>query len=141
MLDDFAEGSFIDFGGDDLSQTPDLEVLPDNTEAKLRLNALSVEVGQKSGKPYLLAIVAASDYPDSRDIRHMMMLPTDEDDPKQVQNRKRAIKYFGQAFGIPLTGKVDFEKYLGREAYAVLGVNPDEGYGEQNRVKRWTKAA
>jgi hypothetical protein len=69
-----------------------------------------------------------------------MMMPTEADDPKKAANRKRAIKYFGQAFGIPLTGRVDFEKYLGREATAILGVETDD-YGEKNRVKRWVAGA
>jgi hypothetical protein len=61
MLEELETGSFIDFGDEDLSQTPDLEILPDNTEAKVVLNALSVEVGKNSGKPYLLAILTLPD--------------------------------------------------------------------------------
>jgi hypothetical protein len=141
MLDDVNEGGFVDFGSDDLGDTPDLQVIPDDTEVKLRLTALSMQVGKASGNPFLLAMLEVVGEPDARDIRHMMMWPREEMEPKQSANAKRRIKYFGQAFGIPLSGKVEFDKYLGREAVAILGVDPDEGYGESNRVKRWVTGA
>jgi hypothetical protein len=141
-LDDFAnEGGFVDFGHEDIGDTPDLTVIPDDTEVTLRLTALSMQVGKNSGNPFLLAMLEVKGEPDARDIRHMMMWPRDDMDSKQVANAKRRIKYFGQAFGIPLTGKVEFDKYLGREAVAILAVDPDEGYGESNRVKRWVTGA
>ena len=134
-------GSFLDFGDEDYAQTPDLQIIPDNTEVKVILNALSVQVGKDSGKPYLLALLSVVGEPDARDIRHMMMLPRDDQDAKQQSNAKRKLKYFGQAFGIPMTGKVSFDGYLGRQAIAIIGVDADTGYGESNRIKRWVTGA
>lgn len=130
--------SFLDFGSDDVGETPDLHTIPEQ-EAKLELSGLRAGVGKDSGNPYWMATLIIADDPNAASITHVMMLPTAEDDARRVQQKNRSRKYFCQAFGIPTSGKVDIDAYIGREAWAFVTEEEDSGsqIGRRNRVRRW----
>lgn len=131
-------GSFYDFGDEDLENVADLTILPDDTEAKLQLDSVTVGESDK-GNQYWQARLTIVGEPDAPQVRHLMMLGGN--DERQINNRKRRRKYFCQAFGISMSGSVDFSKYYGRQAVGILGVEEDTGYGASNNVKRWVTGA
>lgn len=75
--------------------------------------------------------------PNSKLINHVMMLPAPSDDDRKKNARLRNIGDFFKTFGIPSTGKVNLAAYAGNFGFAILTVEDNGEYGEQNRVKRF----
>jgi hypothetical protein len=81
-----------------------------------------------------------SEYAASKDVTHFLYLPKDGDDPKKVENKKRALRTFADAFGIPYTeAGIDLAAFPGCEGWATLKQEEDEQYGTQNRVGHFQK--
>jgi len=110
-------------------------------EYKLMIVDASVARSQKTGGMYLLARLEIVGQPYTKDITHVLMFPTAEDDAKKANNRKLAIRLFYQAFGIDYSRPVQLNVLKGREAWAILREEDDAEYGMQNRVKKWVVGA
>lgn len=126
--------SFLDLG-EDLEDIPDLTTVPDE-DYELRLVTLERRPGKEKG-PYLFSEMELVGQPDTKIIRHVMMLPSVKDPERKAKNRKRAIKYFYKCFGIPTAGSVVFAEYIGNTGWATLTEETDPQYGPQNRVARF----
>lgn len=141
--DDFSDLSTPSEGGDfldvDVSDAVDEVALPDGTEAQLRCTAASAGVSQ-AGNPYWMLTYAVADEPYSKDIRYFLQLPQQSDDPKTLNRKKNKIKYWKQAHSIGLGEPISLESCVGLEAWALLGLEDNGQYGEQNYIKRWTPA-
>ena len=71
---------------------------------------------------------------------HFLRIPDANSlDAKELNKAKWNMKCFFDAFGIDYSQRIDFEELVGASAEAILGVQPDQGYGEQNYVKKWMK--
>ena len=89
----------------------------------------------KNGKPYLLPRFELADGSKTKDFTKFLRLPFPEMEPKQLNNCRVQLKKFFQAFQIDYHGDIDLEGMIGLTAYAILGVEEDEQYGENNYVK------
>ncbi len=71
-----------------------------------------------------------------KDINKVFMLPTENDRPKQANNRKLAIKNFCEAFGITLDPTREVADYMiGAEGWAILREEDDPEFGTKNEIK------
>jgi hypothetical protein len=132
--------SFLDLG-ENLNDVPDLILIEDNTEARVRLTKAIVKDSKTTaGNRYIEAYVVADDFPNSPAIRHMMMLPSETSDAKQKMDRLRAIKEFCTAFGIQQAGtRIMLEAGATKQPWAIIGIERGEGeYRDKNRIKRFT---
>jgi hypothetical protein len=77
--------------------------------------------------------------PLSKMIYHYMLIARANDDERTQMRRKRAIKKFYTAFGIPLSGKVKFQDYLNSTAWATLTEENDNKGNPQNRLMGFTR--
>lgn len=132
ILDD--QESFLDLG-EDLDNIPDLSTVVDE-DYELRLVTLEKRPGKKKG-PFLFTEFEIVGQPDTKIIRHVLMLPTANDSERQQKNRKRALKYFYKCFNIPTSGPVVFADYIGNTGWATLLEETDPTYGKQNRIARF----
>jgi hypothetical protein len=133
--------SFLDLG-ENLNDVPDLILIDDNTEARVRLTKAIVKDSKTTaGNKYIEAYVVADDFPNSPAIRIMMMLPSADSDAKQKMDRLRNIKDFCTAFGVQQVGtKLLLEAAVANQpwAWAIIGIEKGEGeYKDKNRIKRF----
>lgn len=126
--------SFLDLG-EDLDEIPDLSTVADE-DYELRLVTLERRPGKAKG-PFLFAEFEITGQPDTKIVRHVLMLPTAKDSERQQKNRKRALKYFYKCFGMPSVGPVVFADYVGNTGWATLTEETDPVYGKQNRIARF----
>jgi hypothetical protein len=93
-----------------------------------------------NGNPYMmpiLDIVNCEEAEYSKTFTHFLRLPNEDMTAKQRNNAKFQLATFFKAFGIDYSQPIDPESTIGLTADALLVMTPDEGYGEQNRVKRF----
>lgn len=129
-------GTFLDLG-EDLDDIKDLSTVP---EEDYELRLITFERRQKTKGPYLFVEAEIIGQPDTKIVRHVMMLPAANDDERKKQNRKRSLKYFYKAFGIPTAGPIVFADYVGATGWATLTEETDPTYGPQNRIGRFRVA-
>lgn len=114
------------------------ESMPEG-EYNLRIMDINRKTSQKTGGDFIMARIEIVNEPKSKDINHVMMLPTAADDVKQRNNRILAINRFMKAFGFDPTAPPTMEEMIGavteRPAYLVEEEN--EEYGTQNRIRRF----
>lgn len=122
---------FLDLG--DLSEVQELQTVPEG-EYTLRIIALEL---RKKNNAYLFAKFAIEGESGTKPVQHTFMLPKPDDDPDTADRRKRSIKHFYQAFGIPLTGPVYFSEYIGATGRALLSEEEDPEFGAQNRIRKF----
>jgi hypothetical protein len=126
--------SFLDLG-EDLNDIPDLSTVAEE-DYELRLVTFEKRPGKAKG-PYLFTEFELVGMPDTKIVRHVLMLPRAQDPERQKKNRKRAIKYFYLAFGIPTAGPIVYADYVGNTGWATLTEENDKQYGKQNRIVRF----
>ncbi len=126
--------SFLDLH-EDLDDIPDLSTVADE-DYELRLVTFEKRPGKAKG-PFLFTEFELTGLPDTKIIRHVMMLATANDPERKAKNRKRAIKYFYKCFNIPTSGPVVFADYIGNTGWATLTEETDPVYGKQNRIARF----
>jgi hypothetical protein len=109
-------------------------------EYQVRLTDLTSD-NDKNGNPYILARLDIPSSAGSKDFTQFMGLPRASMTEKEANNAKWRMKTFFEAFGIDHTKKIDLDTIKGKMAWAILGVKPDDEYGDQNYVKKWVHAA
>ena len=123
----------------DVNDAEELVILPD---AEYELEILLGEVKTSlAGNQYVNIRFSVPEEMAADDIYHMMMLPKNEDTPKEANKSKLKIRHFCQAFDIDYTeGRIDFEAAVGSRATAILGSKTDD-YGTKNLVRKFIVAA
>jgi hypothetical protein len=128
--------SFIDLPG--IEDAKELKTVPAG-EYQLQI----VEADIKTQKPekgtgqYIqVRLMILGDDPLTKDIQHVMMIPTQQDDEKKANNRLFAIKNFKAAFGIPAGPRIDPEEWVGNTGWAILMEEEDKEFGLSNRIKK-----
>lgn len=125
--------------GVDLDTVPAQHAVP---AGEYQLCLVSAEIKQQKpekgdGRFIQVSMEVVGD-PNSKLVRHVMMLPNTSDDDRKKNARLRNIGDFYKAFSIPSVGKVNLAMYMGNFGYAILNVEDDGGeFGEQNRVKKF----
>jgi len=135
--------SFMD--GVDLNDTFEPATHSDGTEVKLRISDAEVRKGDK-GQYFFVRIEDPEDFT-IKDINHIMMVPSKDDNPKVQNARKRAINDFCEAFGVDVPSVETVEEasqyvqsnWPGNSAWAILRHSEDPEYGEQNRIRKFVK--
>jgi hypothetical protein len=139
-LDDFvteANETELDLGVD-LETVPAQHAVPGGEYQLCLVNAeIKQQKPEKGDGKFIQAQLEIVGDPNSKLIKHIMMLPNASDDDRKKNARLRNIGDFYKAFGIPSVGKVNLASYFGNFGWAILTVEDGNEYGEQNRVKRF----
>ena len=106
-------------------------------EYKLRVLDAQTKTSAKTGGEYISAKLGIIDEPESKDINHVMMLPTANDDAKQRNKRLFAIASFLKAFGLDPASTNNISEVVGCEGWAILVEETDPEYGMQNRIRKF----
>ena len=118
----------------DLSDVVEPRVVEADQEYNLRIS--DVKKGtNKNGGPYLMPRFEIVGEVGAKDVSHYIGLPDSSMDAKKLNNTKYRIKQFLEAFDID--PQTDTESWVGAEGWAVLGIQDNEQYGEQNFIKRF----
>lgn len=127
--------SFIDLA---LDQTPELSVVPPDQEYQLKIVKVTAKVSKgeaTSGQNLLLFLFSLPEEPDTRMITYPVMLPSSELDEADNNDRKRQLKRVLEAFDWDVSKGFNPDELVGLTGWAVLGVESDPQYGEQNKIK------
>lgn len=119
-----------------LENTPELRTV-EADEYKVRCHDCEVSMKEETGNKYILMRLDIPKIPESKDIVHVLMLPSSDDSEKQQIRRKNNIKEAAEAFGIDYSGGLDTDNFIGESAWALLSEETDPEYGPQNRVRRF----
>lgn len=131
-----ADDAFIDI---DLGDAVELQAVD---EGEYTLVCQDAELDESDAGKYVILRLEIPDVMESKRVTHVMMLPGPDDDPKQANNRKLALRDACEAFGIDWSGGgFNVSDFVNQEADGYLTVEEDEEYGRQNRVSRWTTGA
>ena len=106
-------------------------------EYQFRVLDAQVKTSQKTGGEYISAKLEIIGEPEAKDINHVMMLPTANDDLKQKNKRLTAIQYFLKACGLEPSNVDNIQEVVGCTGWALLTEEADPEYGSQNRVRRF----
>ena len=90
--------------------------------------------------PYIMPVLEVCECPEAeyaKAFTHFLRMPHEDMTKKERNSALWNLKEFFSAFGIDYSQRIDFEDTIGKKAEALLTVQPDEGYGEQNRVQRF----
>ncbi len=132
------EETFLNVSFDDVY---DPITVPAGTEAQLRIIDAEIKVSAKTGGPFLQVRFDVPGEPTSKDIQHVMMLPTAQDDMKKQNARKLALRTFLLAFGLPTDRPVPPSEMVGATGWGILDEEESKEYGKQNRVRRFITGA
>ena len=108
-------------------------------EGEYQLRVLSCELkdSPKTGGSYIMARFEIIGENTAKDLNHVMMLPTPQDDVKQRNNRLANIQAFVQACGFNPADDLQIDEFIGATCWAILSEKDDPEYGMQNKVKRF----
>jgi hypothetical protein len=106
-------------------------------EGEYQLKVLDAEMktSTKTGGEFIMVKMGISNNPKAKDISHVMMLPTQKDDPKQKNNRLSNIQNFFKACGVDNVQNIN--ELVGCTPWAILVEEETPEFGKQNRVKRF----
>lgn len=126
--------AFLDMNFDDVVEPT---VAPADAEYKLRI--VDVKEGtNKNGDAYLMPRFEILEVVGAKDFTKYLGLPTASMDAKKMNNAKYALKVFLDAFKLEYAS--DPADWVGAEGWAILGVENNEQYGDQNFIKRFVKS-
>lgn len=108
-------------------------------EYELRILNIERKISANTGGEYIMARLEVMNEPYSKDINHVMMLPTAADDVKKKNNRLLALVRFFEAFGFDPNNVPTPEEMVGATGFAYLVEEEDNEYGKQNRIRRFPK--
>ena len=115
-----------------LEDVPELKAV---APGEYSLTIINVEEKvDKNGNPGILVMMKIADE-EAKSVTTWLSLPGD-DDEVEVKNRKlRNLKRFLECFSLTLP--LEVSDMVGSEGWAILRLEDDEEYGEQNRIKRF----
>jgi len=120
----------------DVSSAEEPKVVPADEEYKLRILDATID-RDKNDEPYLLPRFEVVDEPLAKDFTKFLRLPHDGLNEKQLARVQWNLKLFLEAFDLPTKGRLDPEDLKGKVGWAILGIEDNEQYGEQNYVKKF----
>lgn len=120
---------FLDFSG-----VYEPETVPEG-EYQLRVLSTEIKTSTKTGGDFIQIKLDIPSNPKAKDVTHVMMLPTQKDDPKQKNSRLAAVQNFLKACGYDNVNNIN--EVDGSMPWAILGEEETPEYGKQNRVKKF----
>lgn len=106
-------------------------------EYQLRVLDAQSKTSSKTGGDYISVKLEIVGEPEAKDINHVMMMPTSNDDVKKRNSRLSAIANFLKACGLDPATTSNVNEVIGCSCWAILAEEADPEYGMQNRVKRF----
>ena len=106
-------------------------------EYQLRVLDAQTKTSSKTGGDYISVKFEIVGEPEAKDINHVMMMPTSNDDVKKRNSRLSAIANFLKACGLDPASTSNVNEVIGCSCWAILAEEADPEYGMQNRVKRF----
>lgn len=126
--------AFLDMNFDDVVEPT---VAPADSEYKLRI--VDVKEGtNKNGDAYLMPRFEILEVVGAKDFTKYLGLPSSSMDAKKMNNAKYALKVFLDAFKLEYAS--DPADWVGAEGWAILGVENNEQYGDQNFIKKFVQS-
>jgi hypothetical protein len=135
--------SLVDYSSmeDEIKNAQAPKVLPDNTEAELRIIAVNSGVSEKNGCKYYQLVFDIPAEPMAKDFQGFFWDLIDAQEKitdKQRERNKYEFENFRTAFGIDISKPFSWEDDLvGRTGRAILGIKRDSQYGDKNTVKKF----
>lgn len=133
--------ALIDLVNENIASTPDPVCVAADSECKLRIIEVTYKDSDKNGNSGLLVRFEITDEPLAKDFIRYFTLPSAAMDEKKRESSKRGLKHFGEAFGIDFQRPFEVEELVGLEGWAILGVEANEQFGDQNYIKRFVTGA
>ena len=128
-----AEGFVLDYALDDI---PDLGVVEEG-EHLLTVTGVNYTEADKNGNPFLIINFRIENAPNTKNVSHFIGLPGPNHNEEESQDRLRSLKYFATAFGVSMP--INSDEIEGAQGTAILKVEDNDEYGEQNKVKRFVE--
>ena len=117
-----------------LSDVPD-EITVEPGEYQLVITKAE-QKQSKEGNEMIAVYFNIIDQPDAQMIAHYFLLPTGKGDEK-ANSKLRRLKDFYVACGFDLAAPIDTADFKGTEVFAILKLEDNDEYGEQNRINRF----
>lgn len=112
------------------------KAVPADEEYKIRILTVRSDT-DKNDEPYLLPMFEIPDQPTSKGFTKFLRIPHQGLDAKKLNSAKWGMTMFLEAFGMDPGRDFDPEELVGKEGWAILGMEETEQYGEQNYVKKF----
>lgn len=106
-------------------------------EYQLRVLDAQTKTSSKTGGDYISVKLEIVGEPEAKDINHVMMMPTSNDDVKKRNSRLSAIANFLKACGLDPATTSNVNEVIGCSCWAILAEEADPEYGMQNRVRKF----
>lgn len=124
----------IDFNMDDVKE---LVLLPDG-EHELQIVSAELYFNEKKNSRSIKTQFKAINDPNAQRIYQYIGIPSPSDDEEKIENKKRQMKSFVEAFQVDLSGGgIDTDTLVGLTGWAILGMEADPQYGDKNVIKRF----
>jgi len=107
-------------------------------EYELRVIEVTQNVN-KNNEPYIMPRFEIASEPTAKEVSKYMALPINSMDEKRMNRTKLNLKRFFDAMGVDISGGVDLDALKGETVWAILGLEEDDEYGEQNFIKRFVQ--
>ena len=104
-------------------------------EYQLRVLEAEVKTSQKTGGDFIQLRLDIPSEPKSKDITHVMMLPTASDDAKKKNGRLAAVQNCFKACGMDNVSNIN--ELIGATPWAILDEEESTDFGKQNRIKKF----
>jgi hypothetical protein len=144
--DSYATDDNQDFSllGLHLDEVKDPEVLPDNTEAELRIEQASIAPTSKGGN-MIKVFMTVVDNPVAKPVFLNLVIPDETHEEKAKYFMKLQLKHFFEAIGVDAGNPGSPQDWIGSTAWAILKseMGKDNSGADtelQHKVVRWVKA-
>ena len=128
--------SFLDI---DTSDAVEPKAVAADEEYEIRMTSIEQSINKK-GNPYLLPRFDIPSEAASKDFTKYLALPHENMTEKELNSCKWQLKNFFEALGIDASQRIDLDACVGETAWAILGVDSNEEYGDQNYIKRFVRS-
>ena len=126
----------MSFLGQDFSSVFEPKSRPEG-EYQLKVLACELKTSPKTGGDYISARLEIVGDAEAKDINHVLMLPSPQEDFKQRNNRLANIQAFVESCGFNPAEDLQVSELVGATCWAILAEKDDPEYGMQNKVKRF----
>jgi len=136
--------SFLDLTDENLEDAIEPKAAPDG-EYTIKLadwkttDDGNVQKEDTNGNPYIMPVLEIIECPEAeyaKPFSHFLRLPHDGMSKKDRNAASFHLRCFWEAFGVNYLERIIYEDCLGLTADALLSIQPDTGYGEQNRIQK-----
>lgn len=122
---------------DEFNNPVELTVLPEGTEAELKIIGWKVGT-DKNGNDYIMPKLEVQGCGDTvKDFSKYIKLPGKDQAPKDKASIMKQLMTFGKCFGIDFSKPVSENDALGCIGWAILGIEKDMEGEDINKVNRF----